>query len=111
MKVSRSLLAFDIRPYFSHLQSIPQCMLTVHNVFRYLPGGSGAFRPEVLPGKEDRSAPFQDAAIDTGVGQIGQVLEFNQLQAEGDDHRPAAVNDEKHQLLLAVYLYSGIWIS
>ena len=102
MKVSRSLLAFDIRPYFSHLQSIPQCMLTVHNVFRYLPGGSGAFRPEVLPGKEDRNTPFQDAAIDTGVGQIGQVLEFNQLQAEGDDHRPAAVNDEKHQLLLAV---------
>ena len=26
VKASRSLLAFDIRPYFSHLQSIPQCM-------------------------------------------------------------------------------------
>lgn len=64
-----------------------------------------------FPAKRIRNAPFQEAAIDTGVGQIGQVHEFNQLQAEGDDHRPAAVNDEKHQLLLAVYLYSSIWIS
>ena len=43
-------------------------MLTVYNVFRRLPGGSGVFLPEVLPRKEDRGAPFQDTVIDTGVG-------------------------------------------
>ena len=30
--------------------------------------GPGVFLPEVLPGKEDRGAPFQDAVIDTGMG-------------------------------------------
>ena len=78
-------------------------MLTVHNVFRRLFGSSGVFLPEVLPGKEDRGAPFQDTVIDTGVGQVGRVLEFGQLQVGGDYHGPAAavaaVNDEKHILM------------
>ena len=42
-------------------------MLTVYNVFRRLLGSSGVFLPEVLPGKEDRGAPFQDTVIDTGA--------------------------------------------
>ena len=43
-------------------------MLTVYNVFRHLLSGPGVFLPEVLPGKEDWSAPFQNTVIDTGVG-------------------------------------------
>ena len=59
-------------------------MLTVHNVFRRLLGGSGVFLPEILPGKEDRGAPFQDTVIDTGMGQVRRVLEFVQFQVGGD---------------------------
>lgn len=58
-------------------------MLTVYNVFRRLFGGSGVFLPKVLPGREDRGAPFQDTVIDTGVGQAGRVLESGQPQAGG----------------------------
>ena len=65
-------------------------MLTVYNVFRRLLGSSGVFLPEVLPGKEDRGAPFQDTVIDTGMGQVGRVLEFGQFQVGGDNHGPAA---------------------
>src|SRR5699024_9899126 len=88
--------------------------LTVYNVFCRLPGGSGVFLPEVLPGKEDRSAPFQDTVIDTGVGQVGRVLEFGQFQVGGDNHGPAAavaaVNDEKHLLhrILGTTLHTQI---
>src|SRR5699024_5142063 len=88
--------------------------LTVYNVFRRLLSGPGVFLPEVLPGKEDRGAPFQDAVIDTGVGQIRRVLEFGQFQVGGDDHGPAAavaaVNDEKHLLhrILGTALYTQI---
>ena len=89
-------------------------MLTVYNVFRRLLGGSGVFLPEVLPRKEDRGAPFQDTVIDTGVGQVGRVLEFGQLQIGGDYHGPAAavaaVNDEKHLLhrILGAALHTQI---
>ena len=89
-------------------------MLTVYNVFRRLPGGPGVFLPEIFPGKEDRGAPFQDTVIDTGVGQVGRVLEFGQLQVGGDDHGPAAavaaVNDEKHLLhrILGTALHTQI---
>ena len=88
--------------------------LTVHNVLRRLPGGPGVFLPEVLPGKEDRGAPFQDTVIDTGVGQVRRVLEFGQLQVGGDYHGPAAavaaVNDEKHLLhrILGAALHTQI---
>ena len=61
-------------------------MLTVHKVFRRLPGGPSVFLPEVLPGKEDRGAPFQNTVIDTGMGQVRRVLEFGQLQVGGDYH-------------------------
>ena len=64
--------------------------ISVYNVFCRLLSGSGVFLPEVLPGKEDRGAPFQDTVIDTGVGQVRRVLEFGQLQVGGDDHGPAA---------------------
>lgn len=89
-------------------------VLTVYNVLRRLFGGPRVFLPEVLPSKEDRGAPFQDAVIDTGVGQIGRVLEFRQFQVGGDDHGPAAavtaVNDEKHLLhrILGAALYTQI---
>ena len=89
-------------------------MLTVYNVFRRPLGGSGVFLPEVLPGKEDRGAPFQDTVIDTDVGQVGRVLEFGQLQIGGDYHGPAAavaaVNDEKHLLhrILGTALHTQI---
>src|SRR5699024_7172574 len=89
-------------------------MLTVYNVFRRLLGSSGVFLPEVLPGKEDRVAPFQDTVIDAGVGQVGRVLEFSQLQVGGDYHGPAAavaaVNDEKHLLhrILGTALHTQI---
>ena len=77
-------------------------VFTVHNVLRRLLGAPGVFLPEVLPAKEDRCAPFQDTVIDTGMGQVGRVLEFRQFQVCGDDHGPtaavAAINDEKHLL-------------
>ena len=88
--------------------------LTVHNVFRRLLGGPGVFLSEVFPGKEDRGAPFQDTVIDTGVGQVGRVLEFGQFQVGGDYHGPAAavaaVNDEKHLLhrILGTALHTQI---
>ena len=84
--------------YGSQCLSLPAWWLR-----RFPPGSSSRQRGS------ERTVP--GCGIDTGVGQIGQVLEFNQLQAEGADHGPEAVNDEKHQLLLAVYLYSSIWIS
>ena len=75
-------------------------VLTVNNVLRRLFDGPGIFLSKVFPVKEDRGAPFQDTVIDTGVGQVGRVLQFAQLQVCGDDHGPAAavaaVNDEKH---------------
>ena len=89
-------------------------MLTVHKVFRRLPGGPGVFLPEVLPGKEDRGAPFQNTVIDTGVGQVGRIFEFGQLQVGGDNHGTAAavaaVNDEKHLLhrILGAALHTQI---
>ena len=73
-------------------------VLMFHKVFRRLFGGSGTFLPEVFPVKEDWCAPFQDTVIDTGVSQVGRVLQFHLLQICGDDHGPAAavasVNDE-----------------
>src|SRR5699024_8323384 len=75
---------------------------------------SSVFLPEVLPGKEDRGAPFQDTVIDAGVGQVGRVLEFSQLQVGGDYHGPAAavtaVNDKKHLLhrILGAALHTQI---
>ena len=44
--------------------------LAVYNVFHRLSGGPGVFLPEVLPGKGDRGAPFQDTVIDAGVDQV-----------------------------------------
>ena len=91
-------------------------VLTVNNVLRRLFGGPGIFLPKVFPVnpvKEDRGAPFQDTVIDMGVGQVGRVLQFAQLQVCGDDHGPAAavaaVNDEKHLLhrILGAALYSA----
>src|SRR5699024_8390716 len=49
-----------------------------------------------------------------GVGQVGRVLEFGQLQVGGDYHGPAAavaaVNDEKHLLhrILGIALHTQI---
>ena len=89
-------------------------VLTVHKVFRCLFGGPGIFLPEVLPVKEDRGAPFQDTVIDTGMGQVGRVLEFGQFQVGGDNHGSAAavtaVNDEKHLLhrILGAALHTQI---
>ena len=58
----------------------------VHKVFCRLSGSPGIFLLEILPSKEDRGAAFQDTGIDTGVGQIRQVLELNQFQVGGDYH-------------------------
>ena len=89
-------------------------VFTVHNVLRRLLGAPGVFLPEVLPGKEDRGAPFQDTVIDTSMSQVRRVLEFGQLQVGGDNHGPAAavaaVDDEKHLLhsIFGTALYSQI---
>ena len=54
------------------------------------------------------------ALLSPGVGQVGRVLEFGQLQVGGDDHGPAAavaaVNDEKHLLhrILGAVLHTQI---
>ena len=77
-------------------------VLTVYNVFCCLSGSTGIFFPEILPGKEDRGAPFQNTVIDTGVSQIRRVFEFGQFQVCCDNHGSAATiaafNDEKHLL-------------
>ena len=65
-------------------------------------GSLRLFLPEIPAGKEDRCAPFQYAVIDSGMGQIGRVLDLFQFQVRGDDQRfPApvpAVNDREYLL-------------
>ena len=57
---------------------------------------------------------YKRQVIDTGVGQVGRVLEFGQLQVGGDYHGSAAavaaVNDKKHLLhrILGTALHTQI---
>ena len=52
--------------------------------------GSGHAGPVSYTHLDVYKRQFQNTVIDTGVGQVGRVLEFGQLQVGGDYHGPAA---------------------
>ena len=77
-------------------------------------GAGGTILSEVLPGKEDGGTPFQDAVINTSMGETRRVLDLVQLQIGGDNQGLAAsvtaVDDGEHlfQSILGATLYPQV---